>query len=127
MTAPTVGFRQLVLILVVLVLRFAPSFASEWRTVSLPARALNITENNGNIWVCGAEELIAVSADGGKTWTIKHTVKNGRLLLSLGFPSDLLARSFESFPRRPASFCSSHLQLSEEQVSIRPMREIGSR
>jgi Photosynthesis system II assembly factor YCF48 len=85
MTAPTVGFRQLVLILVVLVLRCAPSFASEWRTVSLPARALNIMENNGSIWVCGADELIAVSADGGKTWTTKHTVKNGRLLLSLGF------------------------------------------
>lgn len=66
MSAPTVGFRQLVLILVV-VLRCQPSFASEWRTVSLPARALNIMENNGSIWVCGADELIAVSADGGKT------------------------------------------------------------
>jgi hypothetical protein len=85
MTALIVGFRQLALILVVLMLRCAPSSASEWRTVSLPARALNVIENNGSIWVCGADELIAVSADGGKTWTTKHNVKNGGLLLSLAF------------------------------------------
>lgn len=85
MTAPRVRFRQLAIIVVVLVLRCGPSFASEWQTVSLPSRALNIVENNGSMWVCGADELIAVSADGGKTWTTKHTVKNGGLLLSLGF------------------------------------------
>ena len=83
MTAPLAGFRQLILILAVLMLRCAPLPSSEWRTVSLPARALNITENNGSIWVCGADELIAVSADGGKTWSTKHNVKNGRLFLSL--------------------------------------------
>ena len=79
------GLKQLVLILLVLTLRCVPLPASEWKTVSLSGRPLGITENNGSIWVCGADELIAVSADGGKTWTTKHNLKNGGLLLSLGF------------------------------------------
>ena len=85
MTVQAAGFRQFVLVLAVLLFNSASSPASEWRTVALPARALNIAENNGSLWVCGADELIAVSADGGKNWTAKHNVANGRLLLSLGF------------------------------------------
>ena len=71
--------------LAVLLLNGAPSLASEWRTVELPARPLNIAENNGTLWVCGADELIAASDDGGKTWTAKHSAKNSGLLLSIGF------------------------------------------
>lgn len=85
MAVQAAGFRQLVLVLVVLLFNSASPPASEWRTVALPARALNIAENNGSLWVCGADELIAVSADGGKNWTTKHHVANGGLLLSLGF------------------------------------------
>jgi hypothetical protein len=69
----------------VLLFNCAPSLASEWRTVELPTRPQNIIENNGILWVCGAEELIAASDDAGKTWTAKHSAKNGGLLLSLGF------------------------------------------
>jgi photosystem II stability/assembly factor-like uncharacterized protein len=54
-----------------------PSLASAWRTVELPARPLNVAENSGTLWVCGADELIAESDDGGKTWTAKHTSRNG--------------------------------------------------
>jgi len=85
MVAHFPSFRQLPLILVLVLLKVSASSASEWRTVELPARALNITESGGSLWVCGADELIAVSSDGGKTWTAKHNVRNGRLLLSLGF------------------------------------------
>jgi hypothetical protein len=68
-----------------LLLNGVPSVASEWRTVELPARPLNIAENGGTLWVCGADELIAASDDGGKTWSAKHSEKNGGLLLSIGF------------------------------------------
>lgn len=79
------GCRQLAVILLVLMLNAICSLASGWRIVALPARALDIAENNGSLWVCGADELIAVSADGGINWTIKHHVANGKLLLNLGF------------------------------------------
>lgn len=85
MTVQAAGFRPFLLVLVVLLFNSASLPASEWQTVALPARALNIAENNGSLWICGADELIAVSADGGKNWTTKHNVANGRLLLSLGF------------------------------------------
>lgn len=73
MTVQAAGFRQFLLVLVVLLFNSASLPASEWRTVALPARALNIAENNG-LWICGADELIAVSADGGKNLTTKHNV-----------------------------------------------------
>jgi hypothetical protein len=85
MTSARARFRQLVETLVVLMLSYVPLSASEWRTVSLPARPLNIAENNGSMWVCGSDELVAVSADGGKTWITKHNVKSGGVLLTLGF------------------------------------------
>jgi len=81
------GLKPLYLILVLLFTVTASS-ASEWRTVELPARALNIAENNGALWVCGADELIAASVDGGNTWIAKHSAKNGGLLLSLGFADE---------------------------------------
>jgi hypothetical protein len=64
------------------------SSASEWRAIELPARPMNIIENHGTLWICGADELIAASADGGKTWAVKHNVKNGGILLTVGFASD---------------------------------------
>lgn len=68
-----------------LLLHVAASSASEWRTVELPARPLSIAESNGTLWVCGADELIAASVDGGNTWTTKHTRGDGSLLLTVGF------------------------------------------
>jgi hypothetical protein len=81
------SFRQLVFILVLL-FNVTASSEAEWRPVVLPARALNIGENNGTLWVCGADELIAASLDGGNTWTVKHSEKNGGLLLSVGFANE---------------------------------------
>ena len=78
------------LLLVILALLFTSTIcsASEWRTVELPARALNIVENHGALWVCGADELISVSEDGANTWTTKHVAKNGSLLLIVGFSGE---------------------------------------
>jgi len=64
------------------------SFASEWRTIELAARPLNIAESNGVLWVCGSDEFIASSDDGGKTWTTRHSSKNGGLLLTIGFANE---------------------------------------
>ena len=58
--------------------------ASGWSTIDLQARPLNITANGDVLWVCGADELIANSMDGGKTWNVRHLVKNGALLLAVG-------------------------------------------
>jgi hypothetical protein len=87
MNSKFVCLRQLLLAFGLL-FNVAVSPASEWRVVELPSRALNIVEENGTLWVCGADELIAASADGGKTWTAKHSSQNGGLLLMVGFANE---------------------------------------
>ena len=79
--------RWLCLILLLLS-KDSTTAASEWRTIDLTARPINITENNGTLWVCGADELIAASVDGGKSWTAKHNVRNGAVLLTVGFANE---------------------------------------
>jgi len=81
-------FPNLGLLFLVFPVSHIPTSASEWRTIDLPARPMNIVENHGILWVCGADELIAASADGGKTWTAKHNVKNGGILLTVGFANE---------------------------------------
>ncbi|MFZ0520406.1 MAG: YCF48-related protein [Candidatus Acidiferrales bacterium] len=61
-----------------------PASASEWHSIALGARPLNITANRDAIWACGADELIANSTDGGKTWNVQHVVKGGAVLLAIG-------------------------------------------
>ncbi|MGB2589652.1 MAG: YCF48-related protein [Candidatus Acidiferrum sp.] len=82
------GIFRLLLVVLAVFFNGTVSSASEWRTVELPARALNIVENNGTLWVCGADELIAASADGANTWTTKHVTRNGSLLLTVGFSGE---------------------------------------
>jgi len=81
-------FGPLLLFASALALHGRTSNASEWRTVDLPARPLNIVENNGTLWVCGADGLIASSSDGGATWTPNHVAKNGPLFLTIGFANE---------------------------------------
>jgi hypothetical protein len=50
---------------------------------------MNIVQNKGVFWACGAEELIASSVDGGKTWGVQHSARGGGILLNIGFASDL--------------------------------------
>jgi len=62
-----------------------PAPASDWRSLDLSSRPLNIAENQGILWVCGADELITKSTDGGRTWTNQHFAKNGSILLTISF------------------------------------------
>ena len=62
--------------------------AEEWRRVDLASRALGIVENHGTFWVCGSQEMIASSADGGTTWMTKHFDANGAALLAMGFADE---------------------------------------
>ena len=61
--------------------------ASDWHIIDLPARPFNITENQGVLWVCGVDEFIAKSTDGGKTWMTQHQQKDGGILLNIAFSS----------------------------------------
>jgi len=62
--------------------------ASQWATISLPSRAVNIAENHGVLWVCGTDELVANSSDGGKTWKVVHSLAGGGVLLSIGLANE---------------------------------------
>ena len=59
--------------------------ADEWRTVSLPFRAISLTSVANTYWVCGADEMIARSKDGGRTWIMKHQRVDGEVLLHVAF------------------------------------------
>lgn len=36
------------------------------------------------LWVCGADEMVAKSEDGGQTWQVKHQKVDGEVLLTVG-------------------------------------------
>lgn len=58
-----------------------------WTTVGLPDTPLGIAVHDGAFWVCGANEMIARSSDGGRTWTLLHQRKHGEMLFALVFPT----------------------------------------
>src|SRR5215467_13964862 len=53
----------------------------QWTEQSTPFPAANITAQGGVLWVCGANEMIASSSDGGRTWEIRHSRPDGKILL----------------------------------------------
>jgi hypothetical protein len=61
-----------------------PASGSGWHTIGLGTRPLNITANGDVLWICGADELVANSTDGGNTWNTQHLAKGGALLLTMG-------------------------------------------
>ncbi len=61
--------------------------ASAWSSVTLPSRPLFIISEGNRMWVCGADEMIASSSDGGRTWTAGHSATSG-LLLNMGFATE---------------------------------------
>lgn len=66
----------------------ATATSPAWRDVSLPFRPVHITSNGGVVWVCGADEMVAKSEDGGRSWTVKHEKSGGAALLTLAFAGD---------------------------------------
>jgi hypothetical protein len=57
-----------------------------WQTYDLPFRPLNITSKGHQLWICGADESIAVSSDNGTHWQARHHMADGALLLNIDFP-----------------------------------------
>jgi len=62
-----------------------PSSASGWIPSNAPFRALSVASDGSSIWACGTDEGIAVSADGGEHWQLKHRTPDGNLLLDIQF------------------------------------------
>lgn len=61
---------------------------SKWQNVSLPFRPINITAINNNLWICGLNETIAVSNDGGASWKVQHQKQDGEVLLNIAFSDE---------------------------------------
>jgi hypothetical protein len=51
----------------------------------MPFRTIAVASSGASIWACGADEGIAVSADGGTHWQVKHQTPDGNLLLNIQF------------------------------------------
>jgi len=59
--------------------------SSDWESHDLPFRVLNLTSDGHSLWTCGADEGVAVSADNGVHWQVKHQTADGGLLLNIDF------------------------------------------
>jgi hypothetical protein len=56
-----------------------------WQSHALPFRPLNIASVGRALWVCGADEGLAVSTDDGRDWKVVRHEANGRVLLNVAF------------------------------------------
>lgn len=63
----------------------AVSLSSGWQEVSTPRPAATVTSVGNVFWVCGTDEMIASSSDGGATWQLRHEKDNGQILLNISF------------------------------------------
>jgi photosystem II stability/assembly factor-like uncharacterized protein len=61
---------------------------SGWRSNNLPFRVVNTTSIGQSQWICGTDESIAVSSDGGEHWRVKHQTTDGAVLLNIAFAND---------------------------------------
>ena len=62
--------------------------APQWNEVSTPSPAGDITAVGNVFWVCGADEMIASSSDGGNTWKLRHQTHGGKILLHIAFVNE---------------------------------------
>ena len=62
-----------------------PGSVSGWSPSEPPFRVLSLASDGSLIWACGTDEGIAVSADGGAHWQLKHQTPDGNLLLNIQF------------------------------------------
>lgn len=61
------------------------SSTDHWQTCPTPFRPFNITAEAGTLWVCGADEMILSSRDGGVSWETRHQNRDGEVLLNVSF------------------------------------------
>jgi photosystem II stability/assembly factor-like uncharacterized protein len=72
----------------------APGIAVRgWSRVEPFPKPLDLSATRESFWVCGAEETIASSSDGGATWQLRHRKAGGRPLLRIGFLNDLVGHA----------------------------------
>jgi hypothetical protein len=70
--------------------RAATISLNKWAAISLPFRPTAITATATTFWVCGADEMIAKSSDGGKHWKIMHENHDGEVLMAIYFPNETI-------------------------------------
>lgn len=61
---------------------------SNWARVTPPFKAANITSVGEVFWVCGENEMIASSSDGGNSWNLQHQNPSGATLREIGFVTE---------------------------------------
>jgi hypothetical protein len=66
---------------------------NNWSVVSSPFRPVNIAAQGATIWVCGVDEMILSSSDGGATWETKHQNLNGEVLLDISFVNEKIGHA----------------------------------
>ena len=81
-------FSALLLVLIVTSSYGNENPSSTWNSHDFQFRVLNTTSNSDLLWICGTDEEIAVSSDGGKNWEVKHHTSDGNALLSIDFAND---------------------------------------
>jgi len=64
-----------------------------WTEVSTPFPAVDITAVGNVFWVCGVDEMIASSSDGGTTWQLKHQNLHGKILMHIAFVNDKIGHA----------------------------------
>lgn len=60
----------------------------KWKAVESSFRPVNITGQGATLWVCGVDETISSSTDGGTTWQTRHRNSEGEVLFDLAFVND---------------------------------------
>lgn len=58
---------------------------ASWGTYRLGFRVLSIASTGNLLWICGSDETIAVSADNGAHWQVKHSSQGGPSLMNIDF------------------------------------------
>jgi photosystem II stability/assembly factor-like uncharacterized protein len=66
---------------------------NSWKVVEAPFRLLNITAQGATLWVCGVDETISSSADGGATWQTRHQNLDGEVLFDIAFVNDKIGHA----------------------------------
>src|SRR6185437_3351151 len=67
-----------------------------WTPIPLPEVAVAVVAHGDQLWAVGENEMIAVSSDHARSWTIKHSSKPGEMLSGLVFVGDKTAYAFSS-------------------------------
>jgi len=92
-TTALVGKTLLTLVMCIPCVAVDQPLSKNWRDVPMPFRPVNITAAGGTIWVCGADEMIVASTDGGVTWETKHQNRDGEVLLNIAFVDEKIGHA----------------------------------